>query len=135
MDKAVAISLIKKELGIKKDSDFSRYLGIKPNVLSNWKKRNTLDYELIITKCEFLDANWLITGNGSMLKKEQKNTERAPPTEIKCSNCEVLEDRLKEKDQTIKDLRDSIKTKDEFIEILKQKAEHQDNTIDQRKSA
>ena len=43
-------------------------MGIKPNTLSNWYSRNTIDYDLIITKCERIDANWLLTGKGEMLK-------------------------------------------------------------------
>jgi hypothetical protein len=35
-----------------------------------WYKRNTYDIELIFKKCEFLSAEWLLTGQGSMLKSE-----------------------------------------------------------------
>lgn len=71
MDKYLILNEIKKHLGFKKDSDFANFLGIKQNTLSTWKSRNVIDYDLIISKCEDIDANWLLTGNGSMLKSEQ----------------------------------------------------------------
>lgn len=42
-------------------------LGVSATTISNWKKRNTIDYELIFTKCEGVNLNWLILGIGSML--------------------------------------------------------------------
>ena len=74
MDKSLILRDIKKYLGFKKDSDFAEFLGIKQNTLSNWKTRNTIDYDLIISKCEKIDANWLLTGKGSMLKTESNGS-------------------------------------------------------------
>lgn len=62
-------------LGIKKDAEFARFLGIKPQTLSSWYSRNTFDIELLYAKCEFISADWLLTGKGEMLKSynnEQK---------------------------------------------------------------
>lgn len=74
MDKALIIKEIKKHLNIEKDKDFADFLGVKQNTLSTWKSRNTLDYEKIISKCDFLNANWLITGQGNMIvNKENTN--------------------------------------------------------------
>lgn len=71
MDKSLILNEIKKHLGYIKDADFADFLEIKPNVLSNWKKRNTYDVELIYTKCDFVNPHWLLTnGKGKMLKKE-----------------------------------------------------------------
>ncbi|MBT0551696.1 helix-turn-helix domain-containing protein [Riemerella anatipestifer] len=80
MDKKLILREIKKHLGYTKDGDFADFLGIKQNTLSNWKSRNTIDYDLIISKCENIDANWLLTGKGEMLKQPQgyTNTEKPP---------------------------------------------------------
>lgn len=69
IDKNLIISDIKKYLDIKKDTDFAKYLGVRPNVLGNWKNRNTFDIDILITKCEFLNVEWLLTGEGAMLKE------------------------------------------------------------------
>jgi phage repressor protein C with HTH and peptisase S24 domain len=69
-DKSQILSQIKTHYNFKNDAEFARYLDIKPNTLSNWHSRNTIDYELIVTKCVDIDANWLLTGQGEMLKNE-----------------------------------------------------------------
>ena len=68
MDKALILNEIKLYLGFERDTDFAEFLGIKQNTLSNWKARNSIDYDLIISKCEEINANWLLTGQGPMLK-------------------------------------------------------------------
>lgn len=49
-------------------TDFARYLGIKPQALSNWYARNTLDLHILSDKFPEIDGNWLLTGEGTMLK-------------------------------------------------------------------
>ncbi|WP_372937988.1 helix-turn-helix domain-containing protein [Seonamhaeicola sp.] len=72
MDKSLILKEIKKHYKFRTDSEFADFLGIKQNTLSNWSTRNSLDYERIISKCEEIDANWLLTGKGSMLKQEER---------------------------------------------------------------
>lgn len=48
-------------------SRFASMLGITPQAISTWEKRNTFDIELIFTKCENINATWLLTGKGEML--------------------------------------------------------------------
>lgn len=61
---------IKRHINIRTDVEFAKYLGIKPNVLSNWHKRGTFRIDVITQKCEFVNKDWLLTGNGEMLKSE-----------------------------------------------------------------
>lgn len=49
-------------------AQFANLLGITPQGLSTWIKRETFDIELIFSKCEGLSANWLLTGKGCMIK-------------------------------------------------------------------
>lgn len=67
-NKTLIIEQIKKHLGLSKDKEFADYLGVKPNVVANWKKRNSYDAELIFTKCDFLNAEILLTGKGELIK-------------------------------------------------------------------
>ncbi|CAI9674002.1 MULTISPECIES: LexA family transcriptional regulator [Elizabethkingia] len=81
MNKSLILNNIKSHLGFKTDSDFADFLGIKQNTLSNWKSRNTIDYELIITKCDEINANWLLTGEGEMLKKNMLLMKTTEPSD------------------------------------------------------
>ncbi len=67
MDKSIIINEIKKHLKFTNDIELAEYLGVKQNTISTWKSRNTIDYDLIIAKCDFVNANWLLTGQGNML--------------------------------------------------------------------
>lgn len=51
-------------------SRFANMLGITPQAVSTWEKRETFDIELIFAKCENINASWLLTGEGPMLAEE-----------------------------------------------------------------
>lgn len=70
MDKTLMLNEIKKHYNFKTDSEFAKFLGIKPQVLSNWKTRNTFDPAILYTKCEDLHTKWILTGEGPMLNKD-----------------------------------------------------------------
>ncbi len=48
-------------------AQFASRLGITPQGLSTWIKRNTFDAELIFSKCEGISAQWLLTGEGELI--------------------------------------------------------------------
>lgn len=73
IDKSLILSKIKSHYEIKKDGDFAIFLNISQATLSNWHSRNTFDAELIISKCDDIDANWLLTGQGEMLKSKPES--------------------------------------------------------------
>ena len=60
--KMLILGRIKDHYDFKTDADLAAFLGINRSTLSNWYKRNSVDYDLIFLKCEQLDKNWLITG-------------------------------------------------------------------------
>lgn len=51
-------------------SQFANVLGLTPQTISAWIARNTFDAELIFTKCKGVSADWLLTGEGEMLRTE-----------------------------------------------------------------
>ncbi len=72
MDKRLILSRIKQAHKFKTDTELSNFLGISKSTLSNWRVRNSVDYDLLFSKCEDLNLNWLLTGRGEMLKSEEK---------------------------------------------------------------
>ena len=53
-------------------AQFASLLGITPQGLSTWIKRESFDIELIFSKCEGVSAQWLLTGNGEMIKDDKR---------------------------------------------------------------
>ena len=68
LTKGEMLNAIKTHLNMPKNADFARFLGISSQAVSNWYARNTFDAELIYTKCDFINADWLLSGRGEMLK-------------------------------------------------------------------
>ena len=53
-------------------SEFARLLGVTPQAITTWIARDTFDTETIYAKCVNINADWLLTGAGNMLKGENK---------------------------------------------------------------
>ena len=49
-------------------AQFAKLLGVSAQTISAWIARNTFDSELIYTKCRYVNASWLLTGEGTMLQ-------------------------------------------------------------------
>jgi transcriptional regulator with XRE-family HTH domain len=60
MNKSLILNKIKKANNLSTDTELAKFLGISKNTLSNWRGRDTLDWELVLSKCDILDLNWLI---------------------------------------------------------------------------
>jgi len=74
MDNVVILNALKEYKNFATLTDFARYLGIKPQALSNWYARNTLDLHILSDRFPEVDGNWLLTGEGSMLKTNVNTT-------------------------------------------------------------
>lgn len=72
MSKKIILDAIKSHYGFKSNTEYAAFLGIAPQTLSSWYSRNSIDYDLIYSKCVDIDANWLLTGEGEMLKSSPK---------------------------------------------------------------
>lgn len=93
-------------------------LGISTTTLSNWKARNTIDYPLIFTKCESINADWLIHGRGEMLVGGKKYADLSENTHLNMvaehctpANSDLvayLERKLDEKTREVYDLQAKI---------------------------
>lgn len=91
---------IRHYLKVNSDAELANFLGVKPSTVSSWRKRNSLDFELIYAKCNNIDANWLLTGKGEMLK--EKIDPRAK------EKIEWFNDRMLEKDYLIRGMKSRI---------------------------
>ena len=72
LDKSLILNKIKKHYGFISDSEFAKFLGIKPQTLSSWHTRNTFDIELVYAKCEDINADFLLTGKGEIVKTKSE---------------------------------------------------------------
>jgi transcriptional regulator with XRE-family HTH domain len=123
MDKQLILNRLKEQKKFNTDLEFADFLGIKQSTLSTWRSRNTLDYELIIAKCDNLNLNWLFNGEGSMYKNE------APPVveQKPCEECKAHK-------QTIQNLNDTIYMYREKLQVCEQKRETSSRIIPQEKT-
>lgn len=72
------IERLKEALEIHSDSALAERLMITKGTLSNWKARNSLDFEKVFSFCDHISADWLLTGKGEMLKSDTtKRREKA----------------------------------------------------------
>lgn len=116
-DKTLILNELKKFYNFKKEFEFAEFLGIKPQTLSSWYKRNTFDIELIYSKCVEINPDWLLTGKGEMLRNnENKVQEPAPVYEVE----EKVVNELKKQNDL---LRDNYKLSKEMIDLQKEKIE------------
>lgn len=71
-----------------KKSQFANMLGVKAQTINTWISRDTYDTELIFTSCEGVNAEWLITGKGEMLKTKEikQNANAELPVATKTEN-------------------------------------------------
>lgn len=92
MDKELILNELINYYANGNQTKFAELLGISVSALSNWKRRNVLDYELIFTKCQGVNAEWLFTGKGSMLKEGTTAPEQQDePQSIAERQLDVLE--------------------------------------------
>jgi hypothetical protein len=57
------IKRLKSAFSFKSNKQLATFLEIGSSTISSWKKRNSVDYNLIFTKCkDKIDLHWLVTG-------------------------------------------------------------------------
>ncbi len=62
-------------------------IGILPSTLTNWRSRNTLNFLLLLSKCNNVSLDWLINGEGEKTKPSEKpgrNPEKEPCKDCTC---------------------------------------------------
>ncbi len=64
LDTNIVLKRLKSHLNVKTDLQLSKILKVKPNTISSWKKRNSMQFESVIDVCEMhnIDLNELLYG-------------------------------------------------------------------------
>ena len=85
VDKVLILNDLMRHKNFASKAEFARFLGITPQNLSQWFKRNTFDIDIIGNKFPEVNHVWLLTGEGEMLKEgagKQPRTQEAPGTPV-----------------------------------------------------
>lgn len=91
--KGIILDRIKEAYKLKNNAELARFLGVKPNTISNWYARNSIDYDIIFSKCEGANLDWLINGiSKSHIKSETISLSRELTPEEKDSFSSITED-------------------------------------------
>ena len=69
-DVAGNIDAIRSYMGVESLADLARILGISPQRLSSWGRRGTYEAKVILKAIPEIREEWLITGEGDMLRAE-----------------------------------------------------------------
>lgn len=117
---------------------FAILLGVSAQTISAWGTRNTFDSELIYTKCVGLSPEWLLTGDGPMLRNSKTSEEATMDhgTEtVQSASSEAIAlrmmDKLDEKDNIIKEKDAKIdqlqsELRQQYAELAALKTKYQD---------
>ena len=97
--KTEILERVKQANNITKDTDLAAFLGLSRATVSNWYSRNSIDYDLVFSKCEHINLDWLITVKGSMERQERIPQIVAEPSVPYNSRDSVFYELYKEKEE------------------------------------
>ncbi len=82
------------------NSALAKKLGVSATTLANWKSRNTIDYELLFTKCEGISFDWLFLGKGKMHLKNYETSDQKAPL-LMTEDPVIYKEMIRAKEETI----------------------------------
>lgn len=88
IDKSTLINRLKEAYNIKTDNDLAKQLSIAATTVSSWRRRNSLDFDIIHANCKGINWNYLIYGIGPYFIQceEQDDKSDCPPKEASLSS-------------------------------------------------
>jgi len=99
------IELLIKELGLNNNS-FSNKIGVNSTVIHNITKgRNSPSFDImnkIVLTFDNINSEWLLTGEGEMLKDASQQTKKVVQTEVPQKGFELLIEHLKAENKELK---------------------------------
>ena len=72
IDKSRIMERIKKQYGFKTNMQLAAFLGVSPQTISGWIKRNSIDYDLVFSKCRDMSVDFMVWGR----KYQEPNQEQ-----------------------------------------------------------
>ena len=64
------INSLKKVLKLKTDKDLADLLDVKANTISTWKRRKTIDKDLLNSKIPGINMNWIYKREGNIIENQ-----------------------------------------------------------------
>lgn len=80
INKAGVLDRIKSYYGLKNNAKLASFLGIAPTTISSWYARDSFDLDIIYSKCVDVSFDWLLTGEGAMLRTNDVSTPEPLPS-------------------------------------------------------
>lgn len=77
LDVKMILDKIMNYKGFKTKVEFANFLGVKPNTLSNWYSRNSLDADLISEKIPEISKPFLLAGVGEIVLEEHTESDES----------------------------------------------------------
>lgn len=74
MNASEIVDRLKLYFSVKTDKEVAACLGVERVTVSMWKNRDSLDLKLIVTKCDNVNLNWLLRGQGNMYSDEASDS-------------------------------------------------------------
>jgi len=103
MDKSVMLECLINHYSDGNQAKFAAILGVPAQNINAWLKRNTFNAELIYEKCEGVSADWLLSGEGEMLK-EQHNVDSVRSDKKLIELCKLLVENYQQRDEVMSKL-------------------------------
>lgn len=103
--------------GLTKDREIAEKLSISATTLSNWKRRNTYDINVIVERCPDLDINNLL--RGLSLNANSDKHQATPKNNNNYQSVGAISKIIEEKDRVIIQLAEKIGTLKQELKQIK----------------
>jgi hypothetical protein len=70
---SLIIDRVKKAYKMSSDAELADFLEIAPSTVSSWRRRNTVDLQLVFAKCNEICADYLIHGDMPIYRNEKSS--------------------------------------------------------------
>ena len=91
-------------------SRFASRLGVKPQTINSWLLRNTFDIELVYNTFEDISADWLLSGEGEVVRSPNKTVGVVSETDKELLQlCKLLIGNFQQRDELLAKLSSKVK--------------------------
>ncbi len=101
MDKSIMLEQLINYYTDGNKAKFSEMIGIKPQLLSNWVKRKTFDAEVLYKGCRDVSADWILSGEGEMIKSKQNEYVDVRQDNELLNLCKLLVHNFQQRDEVM----------------------------------